>query len=83
MVGECCAEDEVLHGCRYEYTPHWLQFQISTFKLLSSCLQSLEFVVKTKILMEMNIENRGGKIFPWGKNRQAYFFSLKIKMMDL
>ena len=32
----------------------------------------------------MKIENRGKVYFPWEKNRQAYFFfSMKIKMMDL
>ena len=39
------------------------------------CYQSLEFVAETRILAEMKMEN-------CGKN-QAYFFSMKIKMMDL
>ena len=31
----------------------------------------------------MKIENRWTKYFPREKNRQAYFFPVKIKMMDL
>ena len=31
----------------------------------------------------MKIENHGKNIFLGKKNRQAYFFSMKIKMMDL
>ena len=45
--------------------------------------QSLEFVEETRILAEMKIKNRGKIYFPWNKNRQAYFFSMKNKMMDL
>ena len=36
-------------------------------------------MAETRILEEMTIK----KYFPWVKNRQAYFFSLKIKIMDL
>ena len=42
-----------------------------------------EFVAETRILAEMKIENCGKMYFPWEKNRLAYFFSSKIKMMDL
>ena len=45
--------------------------------------QSLEFVAETKILAEMKIESRGKIYFPWKKNQQAYFSSMKIKMMNL
>ena len=45
--------------------------------------QSLEFVAETRILVEMKIENHGKNIFRAKKNRQAYFFSMKIKGMDL
>ena len=41
--------------------------------------QSLEFIAETRILTETKIKN----IFSVGKNRQTYFFSMKIKMMDL
>ena len=45
--------------------------------------QSLEFGVETRILAEMKIENCGNKYFFVGKNGQAYFFTMKIKMIDL
>ena len=55
--------------------------------LLLSCgkgmLKTLEFLTETRILSEMKIENRRRKYFPWEKNQQAYFFPMKIKMMDL
>ena len=44
--------------------------------------QSLEFVTEMRIVAEMKIENRGKLYFPWNKNRQAYFFSMKIKMIE-
>ena len=50
---------------------------------LPSSLQSLEFVAETKILAEMKIKKIMGKnYFLWGKRSQAYFSSMKIKMMD-
>ena len=45
--------------------------------------QSLEFVAETSILAEMKIEYLGTKYFPRPKNQQAYFYSMKIEMMDL
>ena len=39
-----------------------------------SVTQSLEFVAEMRILLEMNIENRGEKIVSVEKNRQPYFF---------
>ena len=43
------------------------------------CRQSLKFVPETRILVEMKIENCRTKYFPWGKNRQAYFFWWKLR----
>ena len=45
--------------------------------------QSREFVAEMRIRAEMKIENRWTKYFLWEKNWQAYFFSMKIKVMDL
>ena len=45
--------------------------------------QGLEFIVETRILAEMEIENRGKIYFPWGKKSTSMLFSMKIKMMDL
>ena len=47
------------------------------------CNQSLEFIAETRILAEMKIENQGKNIFLGEKNWQVYFFSMKIKMIDL
>ena len=47
-------------------------------------IQSLEFVAETRILAEMNIENRGEKITSVGQKSDKHtFFSMKIKTMDL
>ena len=43
--------------------------------------QSLEFVAETRNLTEVEIENRGKDMFRGKKNRQAYLFSMKMKMM--
>ena len=52
--------------------------------------QSLEFITEIRILVGMKIENRGGKKFPWKKNRQAYFFltacwcrQIKVRKNDI
>ena len=41
--------------------------------------------METRFLKEMKVTNCGKIYFPWVKNQQAYFFffSMKIKMMDL
>ena len=39
--------------------------------------------METRNLAEMKIENQGKNMFRGQKNRQAYFFSMKMKMMDL
>ena len=36
--------------------------------------QSLKFVVETRILAEMSIENRGKIFFPWEKIDKIFFF---------
>ena len=45
-------------------------------------IQSLEFVMETRIIVEMEIENHGKIFFPWKKSA-SILFSVKIKMMDL
>ena len=45
--------------------------------------QSLEFVMETRILAEMKMENLGKIYFPWKKMDKHTFFAMKIKLMDL
>ena len=40
-------------------------------------------VADTRIPAEIKIKHCGEKNFSWGKNRQAYCFSMKIRIMDL
>ena len=59
-------------------TPRWGWVR----KKLAWLFQGLGFVAETRILAEMKIDHRGKNLFR-EKNRQANFFSMKIKMVDL
>ena len=51
---------------------------------MNACLcQSLEFVVETRNLAEMKIENRWKNMFRAKKSTSIPFFPMKMKMMDL
>ena len=45
--------------------------------------QSLEFVAETRILAEMKIKNRGGKMLRENKIDKRTFFFMKLSMKDL